>query len=114
VDRTRVLIVEDDDLDARLFERLFSRVDSFDLTRAKLLKECLDLLAQNEADLVLLDLGLPDATGGLDALHRAKEVAGDVPIVVLTGLSDEQVAMNALREGAQDYVVKETLVTCPL
>ena len=59
-------------------------------------------------DLVLLDLGLPDSFG-IDTVRGMHEAAPDLPIVVLTALSDEEVAIEAVREGAQDYLDKSQL-----
>jgi len=56
-------------------------------------------------DCILLDLSLPDASG-LDGLTQIREIALDVPIIVLSGLADESLAMQAVQEGAQDYLVK--------
>jgi PAS domain S-box-containing protein len=61
-------------------------------------------------DAVLLDLGLPDARG-LAAVRRARLAAPGTPLVVLTGLDDEELAVDALREGAQDYLVKSHIDT---
>ena len=65
----------------------------------------LEKLDQGEIDLVLLDLGLPDSRG-LDTFVKAYSHAPQIPFVVLTGLNDETVALTAVREGAQDYLVK--------
>jgi len=62
-------------------------------------------LASNQVDIILLDLGLPDATG-LDAVRRARAAAPRTPLVVLTGLDDETLATQALQEGAGDYLLK--------
>ena len=61
-------------------------------------------------DIILLDLGLPDAQG-LGAVRRARAAAPRVPLVVLTGLDDESLAAQALQEGAQDYLVKGQIET---
>ena len=63
------------------------------------------VLRQQEVDVVILDLSLPDAHG-LEAIHRIRAEVPDVPIVVLTGTADETLALEALRAGAQDYVLK--------
>jgi diguanylate cyclase (GGDEF)-like protein/PAS domain S-box-containing protein len=63
------------------------------------------VLAEHAVDIILLDLGLPDAQG-LEAVRRAHAVAPRVPLVVLTGLDDEVLAAQALQEGAQDYLIK--------
>jgi signal transduction histidine kinase len=69
------------------------------------LREALVLLAKGGIDIVLLDLGLP-AGHGLDTVRRALAVAPGVPLVVLTGLDDEALAAEAMKEGAQDYLIK--------
>ena len=62
-------------------------------------------LAEWKFDIILLDLGLPDASG-LDAVRKAHAAAPHTPLVVLTGLDDESLAGQALQEGAQDYLIK--------
>ena len=70
-----------------------------------LLSSGLQRLAEGGADLVLLDLGLPDSQG-LDTYSKTQSQFPSVPIVVLSGLLDEAVAIKAVRAGAQDYLVK--------
>src|SRR6187549_1373360 len=67
-------------------------------------------LAEPAVDVILLDLGLPDAQG-LGAVRRAHAAAPRVPLVVLTGLDDDTIAVQALQEGAQDYLVKGQIET---
>src|SRR6187549_2203340 len=67
-------------------------------------------LAAPAVDVILLDLGLPDAEG-LEAVRRAHAAAPRVPLLVLTGLDDESLAIRALQEGAQDYLVKGQIET---
>jgi CheY-like chemotaxis protein len=69
------------------------------------LSAALSSLAQASFDALLLDLSLPDAQG-VDTLRRVRQVAPALPIVVLTGLDDDTVALSAMRNGAQDYLVK--------
>ncbi|SDC11746.1 PP2C family protein-serine/threonine phosphatase [Actinokineospora iranica] len=100
----RVLLVEDDPGDALLVEELLAEVNApFRLTRAHSVREAEPLLAGQ--DCVLLDLGLPDASG-LQALRQLEQARADVAVVVLTGLADEQQGMAAVAAGAQDYLVK--------
>ncbi|MFC4556357.1 PP2C family protein-serine/threonine phosphatase [Georgenia faecalis] len=102
-----ILLVEDDDGDAFLVEELLAEADLRpDLTRAWSLEAALDALAV-PVDCVLLDLGLPDASG-LDALVRLREVS-DAALVVLTGLDDAARGVQAVAAGAQDYLVKGTV-----
>jgi diguanylate cyclase (GGDEF)-like protein len=67
-------------------------------------------LAEHSVDIILLDLGLSDAQG-LEAIRRARAAAPSVPLVVLTGLDDESVAVQALQQGAQDYLIKGQIET---
>ena len=102
-----VLIVEDNPGDARLVS-FYLREDlqnPFTVIIAAKLSEALAHLGRDHVDVVLLDLSLPDSFG-LDTLERLRSAAPQVPVVVLTGTNDEQLALAALRQGAQDYLVK--------
>ena len=101
------LLVEDNWSDAQLFEAI---VNSSELGRPKLhhaerFDEALTVLEANAFDVVLLDLHLPDGQG-LDLIKQLKKLAPQTPIIVLTGLQSQTVAVSALQEGAQDYLVK--------
>ena len=102
-----VLLVEDNSGDARLLREMFRTESpgSFQLTHVLRLGEALVLLAKGGIDIILLDLGLPDGHG-LDTVRRARAVAPEVPLIVLTGLEDEALAAEAMKEGAQDYLIK--------
>jgi Flp pilus assembly CpaE family ATPase len=103
----KVLLIEDNPGDARLIREMLAeeRVASFDLERADRLSTGLGRLAVGGIDVVLLDLSLPDSQG-LSTFVRVHAQAPEVPIVLLTGLDDEQLAVEAMRQGAQDYLVK--------
>ncbi|HEU0012923.1 MAG TPA: hybrid sensor histidine kinase/response regulator [Longimicrobium sp.] len=103
----RVLLVEDNPGDARLIRVYLAEAGDpgFAVTHADRLGAGLDALAAGGADVVLLDLSLPDAHG-TDTVRRTLQAAPEVPIVVLTGLDDESVALDALQHGAEDYLVK--------
>ncbi len=102
-----VLVVEDNPGDARLVELylLEDAASSFTVLKAALLGDALEILAANRVDVVLLDLSLPDSFG-IDTLTRLRAASPFVPVVVLTGTNDEELALEALRRGAQDYLVK--------
>ncbi|MET0503344.1 MAG: ATP-binding protein [Candidatus Binatia bacterium] len=100
----RVLLVEDNDDDALLIRESLSET-KLEIHRAERLSTALEQLALGGFDAVLLDLSLPDAWG-LDTIGRLRQQSAAVPIVVLTGLNDEEVAMRAVEEGAQDYLIK--------
>jgi signal transduction histidine kinase len=93
--------------DARLlYEGLEEALpEQFQMTHARRLSEALEYLWGETCDVVLLDLGLPDSHG-LDTLVVTRAQAPGVPIVVLTGFQDEALAVEALKGGAQDYLVK--------
>jgi signal transduction histidine kinase len=93
--------------DVRLIREMFGkeRGDSFELTHHLRMKEAEIHLAKGGVDIVLLDMGLPDGQG-LDTVRRAHAAAPDVPMIVLTGLNDEALAAGAMKEGAQDYLIK--------
>jgi len=105
--RIRVLIVEDNLGDAILVREMLREVDParFELVHATRLSEGIDRLRGAGADCVLLDLSLPDAEG-LDALPQIQGASLDVPIIVFSGRSDERIAVRAVQEGAQDYLIK--------
>jgi PAS domain S-box-containing protein len=105
-----LLLVEDNAGDARLIREMLRDVGDTgtDVTHVGTMREAELHLAAHAVDIVLLDLGLPDADG-LTAVRRAVVAAPQVPVVVLTGLDDQRTALEALQEGAQDYLVKGDL-----
>ena len=102
-----VLLVEDNPGDAHLLREMFNEQDwrSTELMRVECMSAAEAYLAEHVVDIILLDLGLPDARG-LEAIRRAHAAAPGVPLVVLTGLEDESLAVQALQLGAQDYLMK--------
>jgi PAS domain S-box-containing protein len=102
-----VLLVEDESAYAVLVEAFLRDAVSspFELTHEKRLQPALARLAAEAPDVILLDLTLPDSQG-LDTCRQVKAAAPAVPVIVLTGNDDEKVAVQAVREGAQDYLVK--------
>src|SRR6266436_3072710 len=102
-----VLLVEDNPGDARLLREMFNEQASHktELTQVECMSDAEKHLAQRQVDIILLDLGLPDAEG-VGSVRRVRVAAPHVPLVVLTGLDDEALATQALQEGAQDYLIK--------
>jgi diguanylate cyclase (GGDEF)-like protein/PAS domain S-box-containing protein len=102
-----LLLVEDNPGDARLLREMFDEQGSHntELTHVECVSEAEKYLADGVFDIIVLDLGLPDAKG-LGAVRRTHAAAPRVPLVVLTGLDDESLAAQALQEGAQDYLIK--------
>src|SRR5271168_3878715 len=102
----KLLLVEDNSLDVRLLREILKQAPrEFTLTEVGYIREAESHLAANAVDIILLDLGLPDAMG-LEAVRRARAAAPRIPLIVLTGCEDEQVADQALQGGAQDFLVK--------
>jgi diguanylate cyclase (GGDEF)-like protein/PAS domain S-box-containing protein len=102
-----LLLVEDNPGDARLLREMFNEEGwrNIELMRAETMVEAERILRLRWVDAILLDLGLPDVQG-LGAVRRAHAAAPRIPLVVLTGLDDESLAGQALKEGAQDYLIK--------
>ena len=104
-----ILLLEDDEADAELIRELLSesRTISIKLARADRLSSAATCLAREKPDIILSDLDLPDSKG-IDTFIKVHDLAPDMPVMVLTGLNDEETAILALRKGAQDYLVKGT------
>ena len=107
LDQIHVLLVEDNPGDARLLREAVKDAAgiSISLTHEETLARALKRLDDEPFDVIMLDLSLPDAEG-LETLERTHAHMPNLPIVVLTGLDDEALAVRAVREGAQDYLVK--------
>ncbi|MDH4186231.1 MAG: GGDEF domain-containing response regulator [Nitrospira sp.] len=103
----KTLLVEDNDVDAQLTQDLLSEwsIEEFRVTRVKTLREGLMLLNQDRFDAILLDLSLPDAFG-LPTIRQVHAANPAIPVVVLSGVSDQNLALQAVQQGAQDYLVK--------
>lgn len=107
----RTLIIEDNPGDERLLREALrfppggDAAPRFEIACADALGPGLELLAAGGFDIVLLDLFLPDSRG-LETLARICSESSEAPVIVLTGLADEALAVRAVQEGAQDYLVK--------
>ncbi|AFY84937.1 ATP-binding response regulator [Oscillatoria acuminata] len=103
-----ILLVEDNIADAELFQDILDispESQAWNVTHVMRLAEALVQLDRDPIQVILLDLSLPDSQG-LQTLVTLREKAPTLPIVVLTGLNDQQMGITAVREGAQDYLVK--------
>ncbi len=103
----RILLVEDNPSDAELVRELLSEYPehSFSIRHELSLGSARTALDDGGTDLILLDLGLPDSQG-METVREMRVAAQGIPIVVLTGLNDEDVGIRTLQEGAQDYLAK--------
>lgn len=109
-----ILLVEDNPADARLITEYVSETElettggaSPVITHVDRLEAAGDAVTE-DVDIVLLDLDLPDSTG-LETLDKTLTVTNTAPVVVLTGLNDERVGRDAIKRGAQDYLVKDDI-----
>jgi PAS domain S-box-containing protein len=102
-----ILLVEDNIKEAELLQEFLSetRNTRFELTHVQRLDETLELLQKKSFDIILLDLVLPDSQG-LETLATVRRTSTLTPIVVLTSLDDENLAVQSIRSGAQDYLIK--------
>jgi len=109
-DAIRILLVEDNPGDARLLQEMLADVGEHrtNMQHVEKLSAALDLLAIESFNVALLDLGLPDSSG-IETFERLHEQYPDMPVVVLSGLDDESVAISAVERGAQDYIAKARL-----
>lgn len=114
----QVLLIEDNPGDVLLLQELLGEVPSVQcqLTSVERLDKALQILKQESFDVILVDLTLPDSNG-LETFVTLHNQVPAIPIIVQTGLNDETLAMGAMQQGAQDYLVKgqvsgDLLVRC--
>ncbi len=106
----KALLVEDNPGDARLIREMLaeSKRSTFDLAWVDRLSKGIDYIKNNQVDVVLLDLSLPDSRGP-ETFEKLVRHVPNMPVIILTGLDDEQLAISLLRSGLQDYIVKDTI-----
>lgn len=103
--RETILIVEDDIGVARLQRRRLERV-GYTTETVTTGAEALSRISRGGVDLIILDFRLPDNMTGLDVHAKLKDTGEDIPVILVTGFSDEQIAIQALRAGVRDFVSK--------
>lgn len=106
----KVLLVEDQDSEATLVIRMLAHASccAVQVAHAKSLGNAIQLFAEHDFDVCLLDLGLPDGKG-IDSLHQIRALDARLPIVVLTGNDDEELGLMSIETGAQDFVAKDAV-----
>jgi diguanylate cyclase (GGDEF)-like protein/PAS domain S-box-containing protein len=104
----RTILLIENRQEARLIRELLNDPGSggFELALVESIDDAEKYLATDSADIVLLDLGFDDTSGGLEAVSRVRAAAPRVAIVMLASAADEAIAVQAIREGAQDYLIK--------
>jgi len=103
----KILLVEDNNTDAHLTQDILAEwsIEQFDVTHVTRLSEAFNYLVRGGFDAILLDLSLPDGHG-LSTLGQMQATNPTIPIIVLSGFSDQALAVQAVQHGAQDYLVK--------
>ena len=110
VNITRILLIEDNAGDVRLLQEMLKEAGDrhYDLTCTDRLSTGLKYLSEQHPDIILMDMGLPDSQG-LGTLDAVLSATKGIPVVILTGMNDESVGVQAIRQGAQDYLIKGSL-----
>ncbi|MDK2917875.1 MAG: hypothetical protein PWQ37_608 [Candidatus Petromonas sp.] len=103
----KILLVEDNLLYVRIINDMLTEYQNIEflITHVELLKDALNMIDKKKFDVILLDLILPDSQG-FDTFRKIKKSSEGIPIILLTGVSDESIALKAVKEGAQDYLNK--------
>ena len=104
--KLKILLIEDNPEDARLIELMLKRANvRFELQCVERLSAGIERLQSANVDIILLDLDLPDSKG-LVSLAKLNDIRPEAPVIVLTGLADDTIGLQAVKEGAQDYLIK--------
>ncbi|NND96177.1 MAG: hybrid sensor histidine kinase/response regulator [Pirellulaceae bacterium] len=112
--KTQILLIEDDDGDAMLVRRALRGSSILhELTWVTSLVDALDHLHEHSVSIILTDLGLPDCSG-IDAVAKLRAATKDTTIIVLSGLENSATQLQALDQGAQDYMIKPEISTFTL
>ena len=106
-EQVKILLVEDDEEDADFISEMINRINNLDanLVTVDYLSKAINQLSNDKFDVILTDLGLPDSQK-IETLTKILEYIDSVPIIVMTGLDDESVGIEAVSRGAQDYLIK--------
>jgi len=105
-----ILLVEDNPGDSRLVIELFKEITSFNyqLIVAETLKDGCEKIKKHNIILIMLDLNLPDGTGK-QTFDTIMKIAGNIPVILVSGQQDEELSLSLIKEGAQDYILKRDL-----
>ena len=105
--QVHVLVIDDDDVDRERIRRTLGRyTENFIISEAESLDSGIEIAWQDHIDVVVLDLTL-QSTSGLETLARFQKLAPELPIVLVSGIADEEMALESIRSGAEDFITKE-------
>jgi signal transduction histidine kinase len=104
----RILLIEDSRSEALLIEKILTLTapHAYEMRKAQTMTQALHLLDEVDFDVILLDLNLPDVDG-FSGLHALQAAAPKVPVIILTGVEDRDLEVEAMENGAQDYLLKD-------
>lgn len=107
----RILIIEDNQMDIFMLQEMLAESIkmNYELDVTLSLASGLKKLKSDSYDALLLDLNLPDSNGGISVIEQVLECDNQVPIVIITGNEDDELALEAVRLGAQDFIHKDYL-----
>ncbi len=110
LNKINIMLIEDNPADVRLLTEFLKKAKDFECTLIShsRLAEGLNALEKGEFNVLLLDLTLPDSDGK-NTLEKVRDLSLKVPIIILTGLNEKEMALESLKKGAQDYLVKGEL-----
>jgi PAS domain S-box-containing protein len=105
--KLHILVVEDNAGDFILIEQMLLEIRDFykEILHVTTLSDAIEMMEQQRCDVVLLDLSLPDSYG-IDSFHRLSKLFPQTPVIILSGLNDTRFANEAVKQGAQEYLVK--------
>jgi len=110
----RILLIEDSDTDAFIIQNAIRNHKSeVQCTRVATFHSGEEVLEKGEADLVLLDLGLPDTVDPKDTYEKIKKWTSKLPVIIMTNLKDHELAQLMVQEGAADFLNKDTISNNP-
>lgn len=105
----KALLIDDSEADASFISEILKDYPFIQIEWINNLGSGVDLLRTTIFDIILLDLNLPDAPGGIATFEYIQQLGLHIPIIILTGLEDEEISLTSVREGAQDFFVKNNL-----
>ncbi len=105
-----ILLIEDNPSDVRIVKEMLKEINYFKVNFISVssLKEGCDAFKKDKFDIILLDLNLPDSTG-MQTFQKVIDCGIEIPVVLITGTEDEELTLNLIKEGAQDYLTKQNL-----
>jgi len=106
--KTKVLLIEDEELDTEIFFFQFKNKDNFHIIPANCLNKGFELILEHKPDIIISDLGLPESDG-LNTVKELIKFAPEIPLIIFTGNSNNELANQAIDYGAQDYIKKQDI-----